>query len=160
MPKEWRSVPESTWAVPGTPLAAWSGPHGSSLVVYRSLPMPGGDAAMFSEALYHRLVGLPGMNIVSRTIERLGSVEAARLEAVAPGTGDALAPTGIGVATAPKGQELQATRRIVIGFPRPADTLVMVWHLPETAYGDLREEIQATLKGLHVDVPQAKVSSY
>ena len=31
----------TTWMVPGVPLRAWSGPDGASLVLYRTLPVPG-----------------------------------------------------------------------------------------------------------------------
>src|SRR5206468_6333015 len=35
-PASWQRVEPSAWMVPGEPLAAWSGPEGSSLVVYRT----------------------------------------------------------------------------------------------------------------------------
>ncbi len=49
-PSTWRPVEPLTWRVPGVALAAWAGPDGSSLVVYRTLPAPGGTAAMIAEA--------------------------------------------------------------------------------------------------------------
>ena len=39
-PDGWSPVARDRWPVPGTPLAAWAGPSGSSLVVYRTLPAP------------------------------------------------------------------------------------------------------------------------
>ncbi len=41
----WQPVQPLTWGVPGVALAAWAGPDGSSLVLYRTLPAPGGTAA-------------------------------------------------------------------------------------------------------------------
>jgi len=115
---------------------------------------------MFVENLHNRLINLPGMKVVSQQTETLGTAEAAHLEVVGPGTGDSFAPSGVGTPVAPKDRELEPTRSIVVAFPRPADTLVLVWHLPESANADLREEIQTVLKGLHVESPRARVSTY
>ena len=60
-PASWRPVEPSAHQVPGVALAAWAGPEGSSLSLYRTLPAPGGSPAMIAEALANRLENLPGM---------------------------------------------------------------------------------------------------
>src|SRR5260370_20203489 len=65
-PPGWRAVPLATWPVPGRPLAAWSGPGGASLVVYRSLPEPRGRASALAEGLVNRLHNPPCLRVVVR----------------------------------------------------------------------------------------------
>ena len=100
-PASWRQVEPSPGKVAGVPLAAWTGPDGASLVLYRSLPAPGGSAKMIGEALANRLANLPGLTIVVHRTEPVGQVTAARVEVVAPGTGNALAPSGTGTPIGP-----------------------------------------------------------
>jgi hypothetical protein len=153
-------VAPTTWPVPGVPLAAWSGPHGASLVVFRSLPIPGGTAAEVAEGLANRLEHLPGLQVMARGTESVAGATAARVEAVAPGTGDALAPSGTGVPRARPGQALVPTRVVVIGIPRQGDTLFLTWHAPESAAESTRREAETMLRGLRlVDRPVAH-SSY
>src|SRR6476469_2082939 len=66
---EWRAAPIGSGNVPGTPVAAWSGPQGASLVAYTALPMPRGTAAGVSEDLANRLTNLPGLRVVERRTE-------------------------------------------------------------------------------------------
>ena len=67
-PASWHPERRSTWMVPGTPLAAWSGPDGSSLVIYRTLWVPGGSAEMLAEALGNRLENLPGLKLLVKRV--------------------------------------------------------------------------------------------
>jgi hypothetical protein len=134
--------------VPGVPLAAWSGPDGSSLVLYRSLPVPGGSATMVAESLANRLENLPELRLLVKRTEDLAGTAAARVEVVAPGTGDALAASGLGTPIAPAGKTLAPTRRVVLGFARPGQTLYLAWHMPESSYDRIAPEIQATLETL------------
>ncbi len=60
--------------VPGTPLAAWSGPDGSSLVAYRTLP--GASPEMLAEALGNRLENLPGLKLLVKRSETLAGLPA------------------------------------------------------------------------------------
>lgn len=159
-PASWRPVARTTWPVPGTPLAAWSGPNGSSLVVYRALPIPDGNAKGVAEALANRLSNLPGLELVVRRTEEWGKAEAGRVEAVAPGTGDSLAPSGTGVPAVRDGRELIPTRRVVLGFPRASAPIFLAWHAPESANAELQEQVQTILQGLRLDSPQARHSSY
>jgi len=141
------------------PLAAWSGPEGSSLVIYRGLPIPGGTAATIALALSTRLENLPGVQVVERRIEQLGGVAAARVEIVAPGSGDALAPSGAGTPVAPEGTSLVPTREITLGFVRPGDTVYLTWHHPESSRDRIGPEISATIDSLRL-ASSWKATSY
>jgi hypothetical protein len=147
-PSSWRPARPSASKVPGVSLAAWTGPDGSSLVLYRTLPAPGGSAKMIGEALANRLSNLPGLKLVVHRMETVGEVSAARVEVVAPGTGDALAPSGTGTPIAPTGKSLLPTREVTLGFHRPDATLFLTWNIPESAYGRLAPEINATLESV------------
>lgn len=162
LPSAWRPVEPDTWPVPGVPLAAWSGPDGSSLVVYRALPIPGGRAEALAEELANRLTNLPGMKVLSARSETLSGMSAARVEAIAPGTGSALAPSGAGVPRNRDDRPLVPTRLVVLGFPRSADTLFLVWHRPASAgaEGTLGASLEPLLRGLRIESRQAEVSSY
>jgi hypothetical protein len=148
-PSAWTRAKASSWMVPGVPLAAWSGPYGASLVLYRTLPVPGGSAASLAVALANRLENLPELSLRASRTETVAGVPAARVEVVAPGTGGALAPSGTGPPTAPPGEQLVPTHQITFGFVRPGETLYLSWHLPEASYDRLAPDIQATLESLH-----------
>jgi len=156
----WRRVAASTWVVPGRPLAAWSGPGGSSLVAYGSPPTPGLDAASVGRGVVQRLENLPGVRVVGSEGLMVDGRAAARVELTAPGTGDALAPSGTGVAVAPAGKTLRPTRRVLVVVPRPADTLSLVWHAPDDRPGALAAEVGATLKALKVGGGRLRAQSY
>jgi hypothetical protein len=147
-PGSWRRVESSAWMVPGVVLAAWVGPDGSSLVVYRTLPVPGGSATSIAEGLTNRLENLPGLQVRARRTETVAGTTAARVEVVAPGTGDAMAPSGVGTPVAPAGKSLIPTRQVTLGFVRPDVTLYVTWHLPESSYDRIAPEIQATIDTL------------
>ncbi len=150
-PASWKRVEPTRWRVPGAALAAWSGPEGSSLVVYRTLPEPGGTAAMIAESLANRMEHLPGVEIRERRTEPVAGRTAARVELVAPGTGDALAPSGAGEFVVPEGRTLVPTRQVTLGFVSPDRTLYLRWHAPEGAYSRIVPDIQATLGSLRLD---------
>jgi hypothetical protein len=145
--------------VPGTPLAAWAGPEGSSLVVYRTLPAPGASADSIAEGLANRLTNLPGLSLEVKRIEEVGGLKSGRVEVVAPGTGDALAPSGVGTPIAREGITLQPTRQVTVAFPRANGPLYLTWHLPESAYAQVAPEIESTLKGLKMSADDRR-SSY
>lgn len=157
-PSSWRSVPATTWMVPGQPLAAWSGPGGASLVVYRALPMPGGSPAAALVALANRLENLPGLSVRVKRIESLPQASAARVEVVAPGTGVALAPSGSGTPVAPGGETLVPTRQVTVAFVRPEATYHIAWHVPEASYSHIEPDIKAVLDS--VQFRSYGVSSY
>lgn len=150
-PASWKPVPVQTWAVPGSPLAAWSGPEGASLVVYRQAvpidrPLTESSAEGLLQGVANRLANLPGLTEVLRRTETWGGQPAGRLELVGPGTGDALAPSGSGTPVAPQGQELIPTRRIVVGVP--ADPAVfLVWHGPESSSEELQSQVEVIRRG-------------
>jgi hypothetical protein len=158
-PASWRPVKPSPGKVPGIPLAAWAGPDGSSLVIFRTLPVPGGSPSMIAEALANRLTNLPGLRLVVERVETVGGMSAARVEVVAPGTGDALAPSGLGTPTLPDGKSLIPTRQVTLGFLGPAATLYVTWHAPESSYGRIAPDIEATLKSFRLTAG-GKISSY
>ena len=138
--------PDATRAVPGIPLAAWAGPHGATLMVYRTLPAPGGSPAMIAEALANRLENLPESRLLVNRTEKIGETTLARVEVVAPGTGDALAPSGSGPPMAPAGKTLIPTREVTVGFHRPNATLFLTWNCPESSYERIAAEIRSTLE--------------
>jgi hypothetical protein len=149
-PSSWRPVERTTWMVPGTPLAAWAGPEGSSLVLYRTLPVPGGNAEMLAEATTIAIESLPDARLVVKRTETLAGTAAARVEAVAPGTGDILAPSGLGKPVAPEGKSLIPTRQVTLAFARPNETLYLVAHMPESSHDKIAPEIDAALKTLRL----------
>ena len=159
-PAGWRAVDRTTWLVPGTPLGAWAGPGGSSLVVYRTLAIPAGRAEQVLTEQANRLVNLPGLKVVGQRVDTAGGLPAARVEAVAPGTGDALAATGMGTPLAPAGKALMPTRRIMITVPRAGDTLSFVWHAPESEADALGAQVDATLGSLTIDRGRLATAAY
>lgn len=159
-PEGWQAVAAATWPVPGTPLAAWSGPGGSSLVAYRGLPVPEGRPESVALALVYRLENNPGLRVVARSTVKLGSLDAARVDVVAPGTGDALAPVGRGSPLAEGGKALRPTRCVVVTAVRPADTLTLVWHAPEADAAALESQVRATLGASKFDRGRLSTSSY
>jgi hypothetical protein len=148
VPTAWHSVRATTWMVPGTPLAGWSGPDGSSLVIYRTLWVPDGSAEMLAEALGNRLENLPGTKLLVKRSETIAGVKAARVEVVAPGTGDALVASGLGEPIQPPEKTLKPTRQVTLAFARPTETIYMTWHMPEGSYEQIEPEIRATLQSL------------
>jgi hypothetical protein len=155
----WRPVEPSTWMVPGTPLAAWSGPEGSSLVIYRALPFPGGTTEIIAEGLANRLTNLPELKLLVKRTEKVAGEPAARVEVVAPGSGDALAPSGAGVPVATGGKPLLPTRQVTVGFVRPGGALFLSWHMPESAHPRVAPEIEAALDRLKLSTDDRR-SSY
>ena len=131
-------------------LAAWTGPEGSSLVVYRSLPVPGGTPETIAEALVNRMENLPGVEIRERRTESVGGIVAARVELVAPGTGDALAPSGAGSFVVPEGKTLVPTRQVTLGFLTEDRTIYLRWHLPDSLHDRIAPDIRATIESLRL----------
>jgi hypothetical protein len=145
--------------VPGKPLAAWSGPEGSSLVVYRTLPWPGGTAEMIAESLATRLTNLPELKVAEKRLEKVAGLSAARVESVGAGNGDAFAPSGVGTPIATQGKPLISTRQVTLGIPRSDGTLFLSWHMPESVHEKLTPGIDATLASLHLSAETGQ-SSY
>jgi hypothetical protein len=158
-PASWRVVKPPENKVPGVPLAAWTGPDGSSLVFYRALPAPGGSAKMIGEALANRLVNLPGLTLVAHRTETVGEATAARVEVIAPGTGDALAPTGTGTPIAPEGKTLFPTREVTMAFQKPEATYFLTWDMPESSYAQLAGDIKTTFESVRF-ASSGRPSSY
>jgi hypothetical protein len=149
-PRSWTPAERSRWNVPGVTLSAWAGPEGSSLVLFQALPIPDGSAVTIADALAYRLENLPELQLKVRRVEMIGETSAARLEVIAPGTGDALAPSALGTPKALDGKSLVPTRQVTLGIPRPAATLYLLWHVPESAYGKIAPDIEATLGSIRL----------
>ncbi len=158
LPEPWHSVRPATWMVPGTPLAAWSGPDGASFVVYRTLWVPEGSAEMLAEAMANQLGNLPGAKLLVKRTETSAGVPAARVEITAPGTGDALAPSGLGEPSKPPDKALTPTRQITLAFSRPADSIYLRWHMPAGSYDRIEPDIRSTLQSLRFE--QSSQRSY
>jgi hypothetical protein len=147
-PASWRPVKAATWIAPGLPLAAWSGPSGSSLVLYRTLPIPGGSPVGVVVALANRLENLPGLTVHVKRVESIGNSRAARVEVVAPGTGDALAPTGSGTPVVPDGRPLVPTRQVTVAFVQSEGTYYLTWHVPAAFYNQIEPDIKTVLESV------------
>ena len=157
----WTRTDSNSILVPGRCVAAWTGPEGSSLVVVRSLPIPRGNAAGLGLELSTRLENLPGLKIVKLAKATVASQAAARVEVVAPGFGDSLAPSGLGKPVSPNGRPLVPTRRVSVGFARTDGTYWVVCHYPESAVAQLGPEVDTILKsGITVRDRPAGSSSY
>lgn len=159
-PASWHTADPAKYPQPGSTVAAWTGPQGSTLVAYSALPIPNGTPGAMAEDLANRLTNLPGVRVLDKHTQTCAGREAAYVEVSAPGTGGALAPSGTGVPVAPKGQTLVPTRRISVGFPREADTLWLVWHYPESAKSEVEQDMRATLASLKVGSTRLATSSY
>jgi hypothetical protein len=155
----WKPVDRSTWLAPGARLAAWSGPEGSSLTIYRKLPIPGGTAEQIVESMANRLTHLPGFEVLERRVETIAGVPAARVEVVAPGTGSEIAPSSVNKATAPEGTTLAPTREITIGFPRRDGTLFLAWRMPESARAVVAPQVDSALATLALPPDEAPATS-
>jgi hypothetical protein len=106
---------------------------------------------MLAEALGNSLESLPDLKLLVKRVETVAGVPAARVEVVAPGTGDALAPSGLGTPIGPPGQSLIPTRQINLAFARKSATIYLTWHMPEGAYNRIEPEIRTTLQSLRFD---------
>ncbi len=140
-PEGWMANRPDYWHVPGVPLASWKGPDGSSFVVYRELSVTGTDAASIAKRVANRYENFPGLTVISAVPTMFAGQPAARIEAVAPGTGAAFLPTGTGVPLASDGLAPVPTRRILISIPRESDTLSLLWHTPEEKAASLNSQI-------------------
>lgn len=159
-PTGWTAVDKDRWPVPGTPIAAWEGPGGSSLVVYRTLPAPGGTPEQLMKALTTRLANMPELKVVEQGVAQVDGLRAGRVEFVAPGSGDRLAPTGMGQPYSPEGTTLVPTRRVYLAIPRPVDTLVFLWHAPDADAATLLKAVGETTASLKIGRGPAAISSY
>jgi hypothetical protein len=159
VPEGWKPVEPTRWMVPGRALAAWSGPEGSSFVVYRGLPAPGASAARLAEGLANRLTNLPELKILDRRELTLAGVPAVRIDLVAPGFGDALAPSGTGTPIALDGKALTPTRQATVVLARAAGPISFTWHAPEAAWPQVAPQIESTLASLSLAADSATSSS-
>jgi hypothetical protein len=139
--------------VPGDVLEAHEAPPGGprgSLVVFRSGYVPETTAAQILVATRFLLLNLPSLEIKAAREIAVAGKPAVLVEAVADGTGDALAPTGLGKPVAPAGESLVRTRRAWVRIPRgPEDgTLEVFFHAPEAEYEKLAPVWAAVLASL------------
>jgi hypothetical protein len=160
VPDSWKPVEPTRWNVPGRPLGAWAGPEGSSLVAYQTLPVPGGGAAVrVAEGLVNRLTNLPELRILGRREETIAGAPAVRIDLLAPGFGDALAPSGVGVPMPIEGKQVIPTRQATVVFARHAGSLFLTWSAPESAWSRIAPEIDATLGKLALSADSPRSSS-
>jgi hypothetical protein len=106
---------------------------------------------MLGEAMANRLASLPGLKLMVKRPETIAGSQAARIEVVAPGTGDTLAPSGLGEPVIPPGTTAIPTRQVTLAFARPKSTIYLTWHMPEGSYDRVEPEIRATLGSLRFD---------
>ena len=149
LPVGWRQTDADRYLVPGKALEAWEGPEGASLAIFETLPIPNATTESLLEETANRWVNLPEWSIADREMAQVGGAKVGRIEVVAPGSGDSLAPTGQGKAIDPKGRPLKPTRRLAVLIPLPDRTLYLFFHAPENAAQSLQpqwSEILASLK--------------
>ena len=147
----WVEKVESTrWRVPGIALAAWNSPEGSSLVVYRTLPVPGGTPDSIAEALVNRMENLPGVEIREFRTESVGGIVAAGR---ARRPGDRRCPgsqRGRVVRGARRGKHYVPTRQVTLGFFTEDRTIYLRWHLPDSLHDRIAPDIRATIESLRI----------
>jgi hypothetical protein len=117
------------------------------------------SAAMLAEGLANRLTNLPELKIVAKRTDKIAGEPAARVEVIAPGTGDALAPSGVGTPIAPAGKTLEPTRQVTVGIIRSSGPLFLSWHMPESAHARITPDIEATLGSLKLSA-DTRLPSY
>jgi hypothetical protein len=159
-PAGWHPIRASEVLVPGKVLGAWSGPEGAVLVLYQTLPSPGADVDKLRVELVNRLASLPEARVVHEGRLNLGEVPALRVDIVAPGTGQALAPSGLGSPAAPEGVKLVPTRRVTLAIPRGSDTVWLTCHFPDSARDRFRVLGEEILKMLRVEARPVASTSY
>ncbi len=147
-PEGWRPVDPTESLVTGKPLAAWTGPEGMSLVVFRELWAPGATASSLAEGLANRWVNLPGLEVEACRVATIDGRPAARVDAVAPGDGRSWAPTGTGQAVLPGGATPVPTRRVAVGVPGRKGVVWLWWQGPEAASAIGLPQVDATLATL------------
>jgi hypothetical protein len=103
---------------------------------------------MIEEGLVNRLTNLPELKVLNRSVETIGGQPAARVEVVAPGTGDALAPSGAGRPVSPTGRTLMTTHQVTLALPRSSGPVFLSWHMPETVHDQIAPQIDTVLKSL------------
>ena len=131
---EWKPVSTSGSVVPGIALAAWKGPEGASLVLFRSLWIPGGDPAALAREYATRFENFPGVQVIAQGVVTVpGAGRAARIDLTGPGTGSAFVNrTGTSKPAEGDAPEV-ATYRVAVALPRSQETLWLLWHFPESA---------------------------
>lgn len=146
--------------LPRRTIAAWFGPGRSILQVHVDITAPGTNPESLAKDLSTRLANMPQLEILSCKVETIAGQSTVRFEAVAPGTGDAWAPSGTGEPKTKGGSPLSPTHRTSVGFARDADTIWLTWHYPESAAANVKPEIEKTLGSLVVRNHKSSVSSY
>lgn len=149
-PSAWKPAPPGEFKVPGTTLAAWRGPEGSAMVLFRTLPDPDGDAEAAKTELTNRITNLPGFRVEGGRVVELGGRKAARVEIVGPGTGDALAATGTGTPTVPAGKSVVPTHWTAVVLPGPRGTIRLACYYPESARAAVVPAVDEAIAGLRV----------
>jgi hypothetical protein len=86
--------------------------------------------------------------VKTKRVESLRRTSAARVEVVAPGTGDALAPSGSGISVAPDDKALIPTRQVTAVFVRDEGTYYIVWHMPDASYAQIEPDIKTMLESI------------
>lgn len=160
--KFWQPMGANHWKVPGQALAAWSGPQDSSFVIYQTMPVPGVPSSeVLSAALVNRLTNLPSLQILDHKPLTVGGIPAARIELVAQGFGDAIAPSGAGVPVSVDGKSLRPTRQTTVVISRRSSPLYLTWHAPESSWPEIAPEIDAILGKISLGPDSApRTSSY
>ena len=141
VPTGWTPTRPDYWEVPGVPISAWKGPNGSSFVVYRELSTRGDEPASLARRIANRYENLPGLTLLASNEIVFSGMRAAKVEAVAAGTGAAFLPTGTGVPVSYDGLPHVPTRRILIAVPRGWETLAFLWHVPEAEAAEFLSRI-------------------
>jgi hypothetical protein len=161
LPAGWAAADPARAIVPGTPLALWTGPGSSSLTLYRSIAIPDPDPAALARETAQRYENFAGVTVHRADAMALKSgPTAARVEATGPGSGDAWVPTPMGQPVPKEGRPVVPTARLLLGIPRPADTIWLVAHYPESARDQVRPALDAAIDSLVVEAGARTASRY
>lgn len=143
-PAGWSAIDPAKHPVPGTPLAAWSGPDGATLAAFRSLPIPRPRPEALALEAANSLSNLPGVEVMAHGVVTLSDGrEAARIDSLGPGDGGQFAPSGSGPPAWPDGRPIIPTYRVSIALPGPHATFWATWHGPESQRAELLRQAAA-----------------
>ena len=124
--------------VPGVPLAAWSGPDGSSLVLFRTLPSPGGSRENDRRGRRQPARESAGLTLVVHRTETVGDIPRRGSKSSRRAPAMPWPPADPAFRPSPPGKSLLPTREVTIGIHRPEATLFLTWNIPESSYAASR----------------------
>ncbi len=124
-------------SVPGVRLAAWSGPDGAALILYRTLPIPEARPSALARELANRLTNLPGVRVIRPDPSGTNPDTHALVEVLGPGNSTGMAPSGLGEPRSAAGGPLVPTRQLTAVQTAAEQTLWLTCIYPDAAHDRL-----------------------